>query len=248
MGAAAGETRATGSVGLHATPYRRLRVGFVLHPGVSYRVKRVANRRGAGPRRRLPSTTFGSPASFQRERLRQVSPRLILVGQQTSFGIPRAATRSSLPQGSSVRHFRREDCHRAPCGHRVLLAGRGPEVSLQFRGGVHSQAPGRLAFTGASAAELSRFRNEARVLIGDAGVSIVTSRGLRARCRRSIRWRAGGGDRRRERQVLSGRLLFDGADRTLARQDRFGPRWEGRRRDDSRGGSRAVSIGEMSGL
>ena len=178
MGAAAGETRVTGSVGLHATPYRRLRVGFVLHPGVSYRVKRVANRRGAvldaGSQYDLRQPGVVSAGAAW-----EVSPRLILVGQADFVRYSEGGDTFLVTAGEfRPADFRREDAIEPRAAIEFSLPVRAG-VSLQFRGGVHSQAPGRLAFTGSSAAELSRFRNEARVLIGAAGVSIVTSRGLR---------------------------------------------------------------------
>jgi len=172
VGSAAGETRVTGSFGALLTVGRGLRIGLTGQPGAAYRVSRTANRAGQ-PQDVGSEYELRQPGLLAVGVAYEISPKVLIVAQVDylrSSEIPRELVVRTGPSVSS--DYTLGDALEPRLGVEASFPRR--TFSLQLRGGLHSQAPGFLAYRGASSVDAFTFRGGSRHLVPAFGGSVVT--------------------------------------------------------------------------
>lgn len=176
VGAAAGETRVTGSFGALWEASRGIRVALVAQSGASYLVARVANSGGV-------SVDPGSEYELRQPSVVStgvawVTPRVLVVGQLDYVRYSEVLDQLVITQGSaSVGEYDLTDALEPRVG--VEVSQPVGSVSVQLRAGLHVQAPGAVAYRGSSPAEAVRFGGAEREALASIGGSVVTGKGFR---------------------------------------------------------------------
>jgi hypothetical protein len=178
VGLNAGTSRVVVDGGVLVQVTESVRFGIVHRQGVSWEVNRTASNPTLRTQLDARSTELRSPSTFAAGLSWRVSPQ-VLVSTQLDYVLY-----GSLQSNLDIRHeaFARDDYALSNAFEpRVGLefSRRVGAVSLQLRGGIYSQAPGSLAYSGTDADEAAAFQAAKRRTLIATGVSVITRVGLR---------------------------------------------------------------------
>jgi long-subunit fatty acid transport protein len=176
-GTAAGHTRLTASMGVlyQSGIERKFRVGLIASPGASYTAERTATG-SAGVVDLGSQYEIRQPALFAGGASYQVTPEILLTSQldYVRYSEIKAFVRPGAVQEDA---YGADDAVEPRFG--IELSRHFGNVSLQLRGGIHSQGGGALTYAGADPVERATFPGCPRQLLGAIGASLATPAGLR---------------------------------------------------------------------
>lgn len=191
VGVASGASRMTGNLGVLIEPVDRIRAGLVIQSGASWAVERTAINpqlgvvldEGTDFIVRAPAVVSGGMSV-------RLSDRILISGQLDYVRYGEIQSVLAVRQGSALRSdYHLDNAFEPRAGVEFSLPVNS--ISLQVRGGVHSQGPGSLAYEGPDAAEVAVFRHSGRRLLMSTGCSLVWRSGMRGDFAATF-----GGDRR----------------------------------------------------
>lgn len=191
VGMASGTSRMTGNLGVLIEPVDRIRLGLVIQSGASWPVERTAINPDLGVVLdsgtdfivRAPAVVAGGVAV-------RLSERVLVAGQLDYVRYGEIQSVLAVRQGSAVRaDYHLDNAFEPHAGIEFSMPVRS--FSVQLRGGLHSQAPGSLAYEGSDASEVTAFQASKRRLLASSGLSLVSRSGFRTDLAATF-----GGDRR----------------------------------------------------
>lgn len=177
VGVASGETRVTCSVAALYQLARTVRLGLSAQPGASYRVARTANRAGQ-------AVDTGSVSNLRQPGVAasgvawQLTTKVLVTAQLDYVRYSEVARSMVVRQGDAAAHdYLLQDAVEPRLGVEVSIPL--DAVSLQLRGGVHSEASGFLVYRGSALLDSNTFRGGVRRTLAAVGGSVVTRSGFR---------------------------------------------------------------------
>ena len=168
VGTSSGQTRITGSVGALFEINDRFFVGLSAEAGASYEADRI----GVYPSGGTSSLyDLRKPARFVGGFSFKPNERLLLAGQLDFVRYGQVRSALVIAQGAATQgEYELDDAVEPRAG--IEYSHPLGNVSVQLRGGVHSEAPGSLKYTGSISGEQA-FAGSERQLNGTAGASMV---------------------------------------------------------------------------
>jgi len=178
VGLAAGEDRVTGDAGLLIQLSDRVRVGARFRQGAAWPIDRRAQNPAQGVDLDSSPSAIRSPSAFSAGVGFRWTPQILLTGQLDYVLYGQIRSSLDIRKGAFARSdYVLSNGLEPRIG--VEFSRRAGPVSLQLRGGVHTQAPGSLRYVGADPLEAAAFPGSKRRTLGALGASVVTRLGLR---------------------------------------------------------------------